>query len=116
MGLLIPEPAPEAPAAGAAQNVTPQQLTDILEGFFRVTAFGIIASNPAIPQNVLWESIAGAMGNVLSMATRNPDLKSMLEARTRVSDLVTKAIRKRYPAITMQMPDMPKAANGVAGV
>jgi hypothetical protein len=56
------------------------------------------------------------MGNVLSMATRNPDLKSMLEARTRVSDLVTKAIRKRYPAITMQMPDMPKAANGVAGV
>ena len=112
MGLIIPEPAaPEAPASpGGPQNVTPQQLTGILEGFFRVTAFGIIAANPGIPQNVLWESIAGAMGNVLSMATRNPDLKSMLETRTRVCAIVTKAVRKRYPAISMQMPDMPQPA------
>ena len=82
-------------------QVTREQLTDIIEGYFRNTALGVVTSYSMIPSNVVWEMIASAMGGVLSGATKGPDLAATMAARGHLSDIVAKAIRKRYPAMDM---------------
>ena len=81
--------------------VTPQQLTDVIEAHFRVLAIGLVTCNSMIPSNLMWESIATAMGGVLSGATKGPDISATMAARGHLSDIVAKAIRKRYPAMDM---------------
>ncbi len=97
---------PQEPPQGIRQ-ITPKQFAEILEVHFGVMASGIIATNPMMPPPVVWAVIAEAMGNVLSAATRGPDLKETLDLRGRFGDIVNRAIRHRHPAIAMTMPAMP---------
>ena len=88
------EPAPQVASAH-------QQFADALESYFRITAFGLCVANPTIPNHVMWETIAAAMGAVLSGATKGSDLSATLAARDRLAKIATDAIRKKYPALEM---------------
>ncbi len=86
-----------------------EQLVDILESHFRVVAIGLVSCNPHIPSNVMWEAIAAAVGGVLSGATKSQDIASTMAARGHLSDIVAKAIRKKYPAMDMTPANAPQA-------
>jgi hypothetical protein len=84
-----------------AEQVSIEQITGVIESHFRVLSVGLVTCNPSVPSNIMWEAIAQAMGGVLSGATKSPDLASTMAARGHLSDIVAKAIRKRYPAMDM---------------
>jgi hypothetical protein len=87
-----------APAGGV---ITPKQLAEILENHFRAVAVGLAVTNPMVPQQIMWDAIAEAMGNVLSGVTQSQDLAATLKIRGHLSDIVSKAIRQRYPSVVM---------------
>ena len=101
--------APPAPAPG--HRITREQLADVFENVFRITAFGIAATHPGAPADFLWDAIANAMGNVISGATQGPDIKATIEARGRLGDIFNQAVRKKYPAITSPASEMIKVAH-----
>ena len=105
--VIAGQQSPEPPAANSSR-MTASQFASILETHFSVLAVGLVTSNQRVPPHVMWSAIAEAMGNVLSGATQSSDIKSTVEARGRLGDIVNKAIRQRYPAIS-SVP-MPPAA------
>ena len=88
------EPAPQVASAH-------QQFADALEAYFRITAFGLCVANPTIPNHIMWEAIASAMGAVLSGATKGSDIAATMQARNHLSKVVSDAIKKKYPALEM---------------
>jgi hypothetical protein len=90
----------EATVQEAPQVVTnSQQIADVFENYFRVTAFGLVTCNSQVPNPMLWEAIASAMGAVISGATKGPDIAATLRAREHLCKVMTDAVRKRYPAL-----------------
>lgn len=82
------------------QQLAADQLAMACENFFRVTAFGLCATNPTLKPEVLWEAIAAGMGATLSLASKTPDVRTTLALRGRITEIIGKAIRK-YPAMDM---------------
>ena len=76
-----------------------EQLALAIEHHLRAVAIGLVATNPQIRQDIMWEAIASAMGRVLSGATISADIKASLDARGKFGDIVNRSIRKAYPAI-----------------
>lgn len=85
-----------------AEPVSPQQLIAELEKSFRALAVGLVITNPLIKQSDMWEAIAVAMGSVLSAVTQSQDLTASIRTRTHLVELVTDAIKKRYPPTPTQ--------------
>lgn len=97
--------------ANANREVTPKQLAEALEHHFRAVAVGLAVTNPIVPQQIMWDAIAEAMGNVLSGATQSQDIAASLKARGHLGDIVNRAIRGRYPAVMMAGTVVIKPAN-----
>ena len=96
---------------------TNEQAVDMIESHFRVIAIGLISCNPTVPAHAVWEAIAAAMGGVLSGATKGPDIAATLTARRHLSEIVTKAITKRYPAMEPTLVSaLPANQNGASVV
>ena len=93
----------EAPVQDAAPQVVTnsQQIADVFENYFRVTAFGLAAGNPQVPRHMLWEAIAAAMGAVISGVTKSADIAASLQARAHLSKVMADAVQRRYPALDM---------------
>jgi len=88
------------------------QLAAALESHFRVTAFGLAATNPQIPTSVMLEAIAKAMGYVIGGATKTPDLATTIHLRGELQDAFSRALRMRYPAVDQvpaAAPEQPMA-------
>ena len=100
---------PAQPVSG--QQVSRQQFADIAASHFQAVAVGLTILNPQIPRQLMMEIVAEAMGNVLSGITQSQDLATTLALRGRVQDIVSVAIRKRHPAITMAQPGTVWPAN-----
>ena len=92
------------------EPVTPQQLAEALEKPLRALAVGLVVTNPLVPQSVMWEAIASAMGGVLSSVTQSQDLTASIRTRTHLAGIVTEAIKKRYPPTQAPQPSIIRPA------
>jgi len=107
----MPEETNGTPAQPNSQAVSRQQIADVVAAHFQAVTVGLTILNPQIPRQLMMEIIAEAMGNVLSGITQTQDLATTIALRGKLQDIVSVAIRKRHPAITMAQPGMVRPAN-----
>ena len=93
------------------RNLNKEELIGFVQSSIGALCFGLVGTNPLIPGNVMWEAIIVAMGNVISVATKQPDTMSTIKAREQVTQLVVNAIKTHVSSLQVPGGVVPAVGN-----
>ena len=87
------------PASTSEQQAQPNMLVEIAHGYMKAVSLGLIAANPQVPPQALWDAMIEGFGRVISEVTQSDNAQATLGIRTHVKGKFGDAVSKFVPAI-----------------
>ena len=99
----------EAKSPPVPRTMTKAQFVEWAEQHVRVMCTGLVACNPIVPQDVMGQVIAEAMGRALGSMTAYPDRNQAMDVRRKMIQLFKGSIRDAYPSPQVQQSEIAQA-------